>query len=164
MYRAVVIFFLWAFCYLGELHPFSILEPLSVSGSSKGIIAVQAISSSLVYRAKIARLVMSGTFAFAISRLRTERPSLRPWHHIGRLRDRKSSLNLTLLLYQIFFDFSNERSLRVSNATTRADGLGRSLVCRQERLTRYIQSYLIKVLGLTNALYFLLRWTPGQAK
>ena len=39
MYRAVVIFFLWAFCYLGELHPFSALEPLSVSGSSKGIIA-----------------------------------------------------------------------------------------------------------------------------
>lgn len=28
-----------------------------------------------------------------------------------------------------------------SNVATRADGLGRSLVCRQERLTRYIQSY-----------------------
>ena len=104
---------------------------------------------------------MSGTFAFAISRLRTERPSLRPWHHIGRLRDRKSSLNLTLLLYQIFWYFSNERSLRVSNATTRADGLGRSLVCRQERLTRYIQSYLTKVLGLTKCPLFLASLDPG---
>ena len=84
-----------------------------------------------------------GTFAFAICGLRTHRPALRLLRHVDRYRGHKLSLNLTLLLYQIFFDFSNERFLRVSNATTRADGLGGSLVRRQERLTRYIQSYFL---------------------
>lgn len=110
MYRAVITFFLWAFCYLRELHPFSTLEPLSVSGSSKGIIAVQAVSSSLVYRAKIARLVTQGTFAFAICGLRVRRPALRLLRHIGRCRDlmregQRSSGNIVPLLHISFLHY-----------------------------------------------------------
>lgn len=66
-------------------------------------------------------LVTQGTFTFAISPLRKGRPALRLLRHIDLYRGRKLSLNLTLLLYQIFFDFSNERFLRVSNATIRTE-------------------------------------------
>lgn len=48
-----------------------------------------------------------------------------------------------------------------SNVATRADELGRSLVCHQERLTRYIQSYLTMVLGLTKCPLFLATLDPG---
>ena len=71
------------------------------------------------------------------------------------------SLNLTYILYQKFLIKSNVRFFLVSNATTRADGLGRSLVCRQERPTRYIQSYLTTVLGLTEYPLFLATLDPG---
>ena len=60
---------------------------------------VQAISTSLVYRAKIARLVTQGTFAFAICGLRTRRPALRLLRHIGRLRDRNERRSAFIRLY-----------------------------------------------------------------
>ena len=116
---------------------------------------------------------MSGTFAFAISRLRTERPSLRPWHHISSYlllrfisakpyEQYRLFINLTLLLYQIFFDFSNEGFFWLANGFQKANlnlsryQLSKSLspvysysrviwqvscLPKRARLTPYIQPY-----------------------